>query len=230
MRNFLKAGLAMTALTIVFATVSETRAQGGNTEILRRMDTHYRSLQTLQASVKMEKLNAQIDDTDTYQGEVWYIPSKGGQPMALRLDWTKPEKESLVVINGKYRLFRPRLNVEYQGLVDSAKNSSSVAGPLSFMSMSKAELNKNFELTIIGREVVSGATGAVHILLKPKTKQKYKSAEIWVDDNGMPVQAKIIENNNDTTTVLLTDLQKNVTINTTSVFTIETRKDTKVVK
>jgi outer membrane lipoprotein-sorting protein len=30
--------------------------------------------------------------------------------------------------------------------------------------------------------------------------------------NGMPVQAKIVERNNDTTTVLLSNIQKNVTI------------------
>lgn len=231
MNNFLRAGLLMAVLAFVFGTLtaSETRAQGGNSEVLRRMELHYRSLQTLQANVKMEKLNSQIDETDTYEGEVWYIPSKGGQ-MALRLDWKKPEKENLVVINGQYRLFRPRLNVEYQGTVDKAKNSSTVAGPLSFMSMSKAELSKNFDVTFVGREVVSGATGTSHLILKPKTRQKYKSAELWVDDNGMPVQAKIVENNNDTTTVLLSDLKKNVTINTTSIFTIDTPKNTKVIK
>ena len=37
-------------------------------------------------------------------------------------------------------------------------------------------------------------------------------AELWVDGNGMPRQAKIIEQNNDTTAILLTNIQKNVTL------------------
>lgn len=231
MSNFLKAGFFAIAFALIFSAlgVKDANAQGGNTEILRRMDIHYKSLQTLEADVKMEKLNAQLSETDTYEGDIWYIPAKGKNKMALRLDWEKPLVENLIVINNLYRLFRPRNKVEYRGSVNQAKNSSSVAGPLTFMSMSKAELNKNYLVTYIGREVV-GATGTSHIELKPKTAQKYKSAELWVDDNGMPVQAKIIEKNNDATTVLLTGLKKNVTIDLNKIFALDTPKDTKIIK
>mgnify|MGYP001795458770 FL=1 len=47
----------------------------------------------------------------------------------------------------------------------------------------------------------------------PKGKVNYKSAELWVDPDGMPRQAKIIEANNDTTTVLLANILKNPTLN-----------------
>jgi outer membrane lipoprotein-sorting protein len=50
-----------------------------------------------------------------------------------------------------------------------------------------------------------------------------------VDGNGMPIQAKVTENNNDTTTVLLTKLQKNVTVNGKD-FEVSLPKDVKVVK
>src|SRR5215204_2105890 len=174
MNNFWRTGFFAIALTLVFGAfaVIESNAQASS-EVLRRMDIHYKSLQTLEADVKMEKLNAQLDETDTYEGDVWYIPAKGKNQMAMRLDWEKPLVENLVVINGLYRLLRPRLKIEYRGAVDKAKNSSSVAGPLSFMSMSRAELNKNYEVTFMGREVVTGATGTSHIVLKPKTAQKY---------------------------------------------------------
>ena len=229
MNNFWRTGFFAIALALVFGAfaVIESNAQG-STEVLRRMDIHYKSLQTLEADVKMEKLNSQLDETDTYEGDVWYIPAKGKNQMAMRLDWEKPLVENLVVINGLYRLLRPRLKIEYRGAVDKAKNSSSVAGPLSFMSMSRAELNKNYEVTFMGREVVTGATGTSHLVLKPKTAQKYKSAELWVDDNGMPLQAKIVEKNGDTTTVLLTDMKKNVTIDT-KIFSLDTPKGTKII-
>ncbi len=46
----------------------------------------------------------------------------------------------------------------------------------------------------------------------------------------MPVQAKVVENNNDATTVLLSSLQKNQTINA-KVFKIDyPKKSTKIIK
>jgi outer membrane lipoprotein-sorting protein len=48
--------------------------------------------------------------------------------------------------------------------------------------------------------------------LIPKTKTSYKSEELWDNSNGMQVQAKVIEQNNDSTTVLLSNIQQNVTV------------------
>jgi len=65
--------------------------------------------------------------------------------------------------------------------------------------------------------------------MTPKVPTSYKSAEVWVDGNGMPVQSKVIEKNNDTTTVLLTNLQKNVRVDK-SEFQIKLPDGTKVIK
>ena len=61
--------------------------------------------------------------------------------------------------------------------------------------------------------------------MTPKTRTNYKSAEVWVDGNGMPVRSKVIEHNNDSTTVTLSNLQKNVPVNT-KVFVIDFPKKT----
>ncbi len=37
-------------------------------------------------------------------------------------------------------------------------------------------------------------------------------ADLWVDGDGIPRQARITENNNDTTTVLLSDIRRNETL------------------
>ena len=67
-----------------------------------------------------------------------------------------------------------------------------------------------------------------HLELTPKAPQSYKSADLWVDGNGMPIQARIMEKNNDTTTVYLSNLQKNVTINASG-FKVEMPKNIKCV-
>lgn len=230
MKNFSRFGLKTIVLAFIFSAfaATETNAQS-NTEILKRMDNRYKSLQTLQAGVIMGKYNAQLDETDVFTGNVWYIPANGKQKMALRLNWTTPVVEYLAVVNGLYRLYRPRLKQAYDGTVNKAKGSPTVAGPLSFLSMSKAELSKNFSVKNLGEEDLSDGRSTLHLELTPKTAQKYKLAELWVDKDGMPLQAKIVEKNNDTTTVLLTDLRENVEIDT-DIFVIELPSGVKSIK
>ena len=97
------------------------------------------------------------------------------------------------------------------------------------MNMSRAQLKANYDLEYLGEETVSSGAQTWHLKLTPKVATSYKWAEVWVDKNGFPVQTKIIEKNNDTTTVLLSNLEKNVTLNA-SVFEISVPKGTKVVK
>ncbi|HEX8637747.1 MAG TPA: outer-membrane lipoprotein carrier protein LolA, partial [Pyrinomonadaceae bacterium] len=101
-------------------------------------------------------------------------------------------------------------------------------GALAFMSMSKAQLKANYNVKYIGQENV-GAVPTWHLELTPKAAGSYKQADLWVDGNGMPIQAKVIERNNDATTVLLTNLQKNITIQS-EIFALNPPKGTKIIK
>ena len=232
MKSFLRLSLTTIAATLFFSLVniSETKAQNFLPEILKRMDTNRQTLQTLRSSITMAKYNAQLGENDLTQGSVIYLPGKSEREMYIRIDWTKPVQEQLAVIRGEYTLYRPRLGQAIVGKVDSAKNSAGAGNALGFMSMSKEQLKANYNVKYLGEETVSGGTKTWHLELSPKAASKYKAAEIWVDGNGMPVQAKVIESNNDSTTVLLTNLQKNQTINA-KVFTIDfPKKSTKIIK
>jgi outer membrane lipoprotein-sorting protein len=46
----------------------------------------------------------------------------------------------------------------------------------------------------------------------PKVAASYKHIEVWIDSEGMPVQTKMVEKNDDATTIRLTNLVKNQTI------------------
>ena len=134
------------------------------------------------------------------------------------------------MIGDAYELYRPRLNTVIKGKTQQAKNSASVGGALSFMNMSKAQLNSNYDVVYIGQEQISGGTNTWHIQLTPKTATSYKLADLWIDADGVPRQAKITEKNNDTTTVLLSRLQKNVTIKGDEFRLAYDKKKVKVVK
>ncbi len=222
MSRFLKTGLFVIGLGILIlnASVTTVKAQGPLTEILRRMDNNNKYLQSLTANVTMVKLNSQLNEQDTTTGTTSYLPKTAGHVMYVRIDWVKPVEEKVAVIGDDYELWRPRLNQVIVGKAKQAANGAAAGNALGFMNMSKAQLNANYEVVYLGDELVSGGITTFHLQLTPKAATSYKSAELWVDGDGMPRQAKIIERNNDTTTVLLSNIKKNVTLQA-SLFKLE---------
>ncbi len=65
MKSFLRLGFMAIALTLFFNAfaVTETQAQGLLNDILKRMETHRKSLTSLRSNVTMVKYNAQLKST-----------------------------------------------------------------------------------------------------------------------------------------------------------------------
>lgn len=228
MTNRFKHSLFILLAVVAFSSLSvpAVNAQGVLSQILQRMDAHKDALQTLKADVRMAKTNTQLKITTTQEGEVWYV-NKGGRDVAVRINWTDPD-EVLVVLKGEYTFYRPRLKQAIQGKTQGSKNAQA-SNALSFMNMSKKELTDNYDVKYLG-QVSLGGSQVWHLGLNPKTNQSYKSAELWVDGDGMPLQAKINELNSDVTTVRLSNLKKNEVRISTSIFTVKLPKDVKIIK
>lgn len=216
---------------LLFASFSAipTNAQGVLSDILKRMDTNNKGLKSLKSNIKMSKHNAQLDEYDLYEGTVQYLPAPAKEQIKVRIDWAKPVVEHLAVGGGQYILYRPRLEQAIIGKVNDAKGNASAGGALAFMSMNRAQLKANYDVAYIGEETVNGSVKTWHIQLTPKSPTSYKSADLWVDVNGMPVQAKVIEKNNDSTTIQLTGIERNATVKG-DVFAIKPPKNTKIIQ
>lgn len=231
MKTFLRLSLTAIALMLVFNTfaVSETTAQNILPEILKRMETHRNSLTSLRSGVTMVKYDSVLRVSDTTEGTTIYLPAKGRDAL-VRIDWTKPIKETLAVVNKKYVIYTERRKQAIVGNASDAKGSGKANNLFAFINMSKDELKANFNIKYLGEEKIKGDISTWHLELTPKNpaSYKFKSAEMWVDGNGMPLQVKITESNNDTTTVLLSNIQKNAFINA-SVFKVELPKGTKII-
>jgi outer membrane lipoprotein-sorting protein len=211
MKNAFRYVLIFFAFANVFGFVHRAQAQGVLTDLLERMDTYNKQLKSVKAAVTMVKFNSQLGVPDTYEGRTTYLTKIKGKRY-MRLDWEKPAVEQISVIGDEYELYKPRINVLYFGRVDKSKNSAVAGNALTFMSMSRAELKANYSVVFPGDEVVSANVKTAHLQLTPKGTAGYKSAELWVNANGMPVQGKIVEMNNDTTTVTLTNIQTNISM------------------
>lgn len=229
MKLFLRLNLTAIALTLFFSlfTATETNGQNILPEILKRMETNRNSLTSLRTGVTMIKYNAQLKEPETRTGKSIYLPAKGREAF-VRIDWTSPV-EVLAVVEGKYVLYQPGLKQAITGSTKEAKGTAKANNALAFMNMSKDELKANYTIKYLGQETVSGGTQTWHLELTPKTATSFKLAEIWVDANGMPIQAKVTESNNDYTNVLLSGFEKNARINA-SQFKVNLPKDTKLIK
>jgi outer membrane lipoprotein-sorting protein len=231
MKSFLRLSFAAVALTLFFGAFAaiETNAQNILPEILKRMEAHRNSLTSLRTNVKMVKINDQLKETDTTEGTASYLPAKGRDAL-IRIDWTKPVEETLSVVNKKYVLFTPRRKSAIVGNASAAKGNGKANNLFAFINMSKEELKANFNIKYLGQENLSGGAQTWHLEMTPKNPAmyKFKSADMWVDTDGMPRQIKITENNKDTTTLLLSNLSKNTKIKP-EIFNVKLPKGTNII-
>ena len=185
-------------------------------ELLTRMENHNKGLSTLRAKITEVKTNVQLGTSDTRVGTVIYGKRPGKDALA-RIDWQKPE-EAMAIIDGKYFLYQPVAKLMLTGSTkDVGKGGQRGTSAFSFMSMSKAQLNANYTVVLLGENVtLNSGVKTWHLGMTPTAKTNYKSAELWVDADGMPHQTKIVENNDDTATYLLTSIEKNPSLKTSN--------------
>jgi len=219
--------LMLVSLTIVSPTNANAQGAGLVSSVLSRLEKNRQTLKTLRAGISMEKYNSQLRDSDTFQGMVIYVPGSGRQA-SVRIDWTRPRQEILAVNNGRYTIYRPNQKIVYTGNSNSKANKA--GGVLEMMYMTRQQLEARFEpVRDVREETLWGGVSTIHLTLVPKGNSSYKYAEIWIDNAGMPVQTKVVEKNDDSTTMRLTGLEKNIKINPDD-FNVKYDGDVKVVK
>jgi len=200
------------AILVSFPNPAKGQSAGLVSSVLNRMERNRQSLKSLKASVSMEKYNAQLRDKEDYAGWVLYLPS-AGRDASVRIEWQRPQHEILAVSNGQYTLFRPRLKQAIVGRSGSVKGRGGAGGIMEMMYMTKQQLEAKFQpVQDVREETLWGGVSTIHLTLVPKGNASYKYAEIWVDSAGMPVQTKIVEKNDDATTMRLSSLERNLKI------------------
>lgn len=231
MKKFLTPILALALLFMALAAIPMHRASaqaGLVSSLYTRMQRNQQTLKSLSADISMDKYNSQIGDSDKFYGTVKYIPV-GGKSAFVRLEWTKPQHEILAVANGAYVLYRPRLNMAYVGTTNSIKSSKDT-DVLALLNMSTAQLKSRFgDLQDLRDETLWGGVATTHFKAVPKGGASYNYIEVWIDDSGMPVQTKMVEKNNDSTTVRLTNVSRNQTLDK-GIFELKLDSNVKKVK
>ena len=213
MKKLIGLGLSAAILAVLaVATPLEANAQSAGlvSSVLNRMEQNRQSLKSLRAGISMEKYNSQLRDKEVLSGVVLYIPGAGNA--FVRLEWNSPHHEILTSKNGNYMLYQPRKKIVYEGKNSHFSNRSD-GDVLALMNMSAAQLRTRFgEFQDVHEETLWGGVATWHFKVFPKVTASYKHIEVWIDNEGMPVQTKMVEKNDDATTIRLTNLAKNQTI------------------
>lgn len=214
MKRFGSLMVVMLVLTAAVLAGSRTPANAQSaglvSSVLNSMERNRQSLKSLRSGISMEKYNSQLRDSEKFNGVVSYVPGSGREA-SVRIEWRSPQHEILTVTNGKFVLFRPRLNMAYVG--NSKSKNNKAGGVMEMLYMSRQQLESRFQpLQDVREETLWGNVSTIHLKLVPKGNASFKYAEIWVDKSGMPVQTKIVEKNDDATTMRLTGLEKNAKI------------------
>lgn len=214
MKNFTKFGLFAIAMAFLFGAmaVSETKAQGAVNEILKRMDAHQKALASLETDVTLIEYDSTFEDSNITSGNAFFLSGKTPKDVSIRINWTKPLEETLVVKDGKYILYRPKLKQAIVGKTSDANKNSKSTNALDFMNMSKKELRSNYGIKMKTNKKV-GSEEFWHLELTPKKRKSYKHAELLVDGDGMPRRMKLVEHNGDYKQYNLTNIKKNVKMN-----------------
>jgi outer membrane lipoprotein-sorting protein len=233
MRRLVPLGLVASIFlsVLVVAPAATVNAQGAGliSSVLNKMEQNKRSLKSLKSSISMEKYNSQLRDSEKYSGFVLYVP-QAGRNANVRLEWSSPQHEILAVNNGDYVLYRPRLEQAYKGKAAQAKGSSKANSLLQFLNMSGSQLKARFEIQNAYNETIWGGVETCHLTLMPKGGASFKYAEVWVDvGSGMPVQTKVIEKNDDSTTIRLLNIERNAGISTDQ-FKIDLGKNVRIIQ
>jgi outer membrane lipoprotein-sorting protein len=232
MKRLISSGLVVAfILSVLMVIPTTTNGQGAGlvSAVLNRMEKNRQSLKTLRANISVVKYNSQLGAEDTYNGVVLYMPGTGRQA-SVRIDWSSPRREVLAVSNNKYTIFRPSLKVAYTGDSRKMGKENRAGGLMDMMNMSRQQLEARFQpVKDVREETLWGGVGTIHLTLVPKGNAAYKYAEVWIDSAGMPVQAKIVEKNDDSTTMRLTALEKNQKISQSD-FDVKLDSSVKIVK
>lgn len=181
----------------------------GAEAVLNNMEAVGRNLSSLVANLWQQKTNTQLGLTDPAEtGTIYYQPGKNGQ-LKLRIDIVKPSK-TIVISGDLIKFYQPEARqMLVSSIKDASKNRSASSLAITFGSVSA--IRSSYDVTFVKDEKVEGEMASL-LHLTPKQHGPYKGIDIWISHSlWLPIQQRLVENNDDVTLVRLSNMKKNGT-------------------
>jgi outer membrane lipoprotein-sorting protein len=177
--------------------------------LLERMRTEQANLRTLKARLEQVKSYPQLGIEDPVEkGFLYFEPGK------MRLEIQEPEVRILVVKDGKYVLYQPRIRQAIEGTLEGQGTKGLFPGLLTGSTESFRELEKSYSPSDRGEETLDERR--VHHLTfraRPGVSVYCQEIDLFIDASLLlPVRQKCREANQSEITLTLADIERNVAL------------------
>jgi outer membrane lipoprotein-sorting protein len=198
------------------------------TGILNKMERAHQEMKSLKAEMIQQKTNSQIGITDTDFGAIIYKPAEGKSKGKLRIDYIKPTKDIITLVGENFTYYQPRINQALKSTLAKASKGRTGMSVFRFgLDSSLKSLVDIYNIDYLKDEEINGQPATV-LRLTPKSNGQVASVDIWVLQNGLPSQWKVVERNGDHTIFTLKNLELNANI-PDSAFNVNIPNGTKIV-
>jgi outer membrane lipoprotein-sorting protein len=183
------------------------------TGILNKMEKAHLDLKSLRAELSQQKTNAQIGVSDNEYGSLIYKPSTGRNKGKLRIDYTRPSRDTIALVGDSVVYYQPRINQVFKStLARAAKGKVGGFTQLIGLDGSVKSLAGNYNIEFLKDEVINGQMTTL-LRLTPKAGGQFSTIDIWVNQQSwIPAQWRLVERNGDFTIVSLKNVQLNTPI------------------
>ena len=183
------------------------------TGILNKMEKAHQDLKSLRAELSQRKTNAQIGVSDNEYGFLIYKPSSGKNKGKLRIDYTRPSRDTIALVGDSVVYYQPRINQVFKSTLARATKGK-VGGFTQLIGLdgSIKSLAGNYNIEFLRDELVNSQMTTL-LRLTPKSGGQFTTIDIWVNQqNWIPAQWRLVERNGDFTIVTLGNVQLNTPI------------------
>lgn len=166
----------------------------GTDAILRSLEGAGRALKTMRASFVETKVLVLLDERQESRGSVLLqVPGR------FRWNYTAPQESVTLIKDGRFARYIPQSKQVFRGAAHGEADLLVGFGP------GAADLDRKYEVTLVGEEAVAGV--GAHVLdLEPRGDQAssglFSAIRLWVDKTRhIPVQTRLTEPTGDHTTI-----------------------------
>jgi outer membrane lipoprotein-sorting protein len=165
--------------------------------VFARMDKAAASFKGMTADIKRLTHTDLVNANETDEGTIVVKRSKP-QDVRMLIDFQRPEPKTVFLGNGKALIYNPKAKIVQEGDLGKHRSLVNEFLLLGFGANSR-ELTDKYTVSFGAPETVNGMP-ATRIELIPKSKEilnHVKKAELWIPENGIPIQQKFYQSGGD---------------------------------
>lgn len=195
----------MAGLAVVLAS---TTTAANLDDTLRKMDQSAAAFRTVSAQVRRVHHTEVIHEDDEEFGT--FLMKRQDKDVTVLLHTTRPAEKLAAFHKDKVEIYTPKINTVQEWDFGKQRNLVDQFLLLGFGTPGK-ELARNYSVKLIGDERVSGErTSRLELIPKlAKFRENFNKIELWVSDQGYPLQQKLYQPGGDYYLVVYSDLKWN---------------------